>query len=136
MKDRDWKKLTFTKVGAANGIVPDAPNAAWDGMEIENAEEILIFTDSTATAHTSANWDLNVYIGFFAGTARGLGDLTWETVASFEETGLGDDAVARIRVDDTDGNILSGLRLKVLADCNANNLLADVYIWVRKRPLC
>jgi len=136
MKDIGWKKLTFTKVGAANGISPDASNATWDGMDIEDAEEILIFTDSTATGHTSANWDLNVYIGFFADEARGLGTLTWETTASFAETGIGDNTVVRIRVDDSEANILSGMRLKVLADCNADNLLADVYIWVRKRPIC
>lgn len=131
MDNRLWKKLTFSNTGAGTGIAPDSPDASWS-IEIEEAEEILLFTDSSATAHTSANWDLNVYIGFPAGTARD-GTLTWETVASVSFTGLGDNEYARLRVEDTNGNPLSGPRMKITSDCNANNLAADVYVWVRKR---
>lgn len=134
MRDIDWKKLTFTKVGVGTGLTPDSPEADWS-TEIEDAEEIIIFTDSTAAGHTSANWDLNVFIGFYAGVARD-GTLTWETTPSFEETGLGDNTVVRIRVADANAKTLSGVRMKITADCNADNLLADVYVWVRKRRIC
>lgn len=134
MRDIGWQKLTFSNTGAGSNIAPDSPNASWH-IDIEDAEEILVFAETTTAnhaAHTSADWDLNFFIGFFAGEARD-GTLMWESTASASEDGLGDNATYRIRVEDSNGNTLSGQRLKILADCNANNLEADVYVWVRKR---
>lgn len=129
-----WKKLTFSSTGAATGIAPDSPDASWQ-IDIEDADEIVVFAETTTAnhaAHTSADWDLNFYIGFFAGVAKD-GTLMWESTASMSEDTLGDNKVYRIRVEDSNGNTLSGQRMKILADCNANNLEADVYVWVRKR---
>ena len=134
MRDIGWKKLTFSKTGSGTSIAPDSPDASWS-IDIEDAEEILVFAETTTAnhaAHTSADWDLNFHVGFYAGEARD-GTLMWESVASVSEDALGDNAAYRIRVQDSNGNTLSGQELKILADCNANNLEVDVYVWVRKR---
>jgi hypothetical protein len=119
-------QLLWTNRDAGTGLAPDAPDATWiaDISDVgPDAVDLQFQIDTTATLHTAASIDLNIFVGMVLPDNT----ISWDSAATQAIAAVADNVVVTHTVT------VRGDRIKVTLDNNSGASKAYVTVNVRVR---